>query len=745
MPLLEKPERPGRHAEPAVVYSGTLSVEHYKGRWGDFIVKVGEVEMATGYHAGRIGVMREGRLQWLKLDKAGFGCSVQAEHETVGNTWRIVTHVHMTDSGSANWRLTRYFKPGPQEGTIVVEVECLVDQDRQVVHLPWLTLFPGLGTFGTHKRQGVLAGLEYLSDEPSSSQADITTPEHIRRIPEAVKIAFPLMAVASNDRYIGLIWGPSDMTAALFDSPDTIYGSEAHVMALTAPAIGSHRFENDFAAHTPVVLKANQPLRVRAVIIGGAGRTIIPAVQKYVQVKGIPVRPKVPGGFDAALKLLAHGWLDSAINEGGRFRHAVWGTSFGAQPAADVPVYLDWLANHVTDTSLVERLERGRDMALAQLPSGSPHLSTVSHVRTPAPALVLGGVERYVTARETEAQNLLKQFDTEGVKHYRAGEVDYGKTHFTDHANGLAAVHVARILEAATLSADPGLIKQGLALLDKQTILYADTVPRGAQTWEIPLHTPDILASAYMVKSYTLGYIISGRSDYLEQARYWAWTGVPFVYLENPTSEKVGPYATIAVLGATNWRAPIWFGLPVQWCGLVYASALQSLSQYDVEGPWRQIAEGITASGLQMVWPATDQKRQGLLPDFFHLHAQVSDGPAINPGTVQTHVPELMGKGRLYDVRRLSMKNWFVHAPCAIHDIRESADSVRFALDGWGMKPYTALISGVTTRPACVMVRKPVGRAGSLSMATESDFHFNSQQNLLVIPLEGMSHVQIEY
>ena len=516
-------------------------------------------------------------------------------------------------------------------------------------------------------------------------------------------------------------------------------------MALTAPAVGSHRFENDFAAHAPITLKANRPLKMRAVIVGGAGETIIPAVQKYVQVKGIPGRPTVPGGFDAALKLLAHGWLDSAVNEGGRFRHAVWGTSFGARPAADAPMYMDWLANHVTDTNLAERLEQGRDTALAQLPEGDPHLSAVSHVRSPAPPFVLGNVERYVAARDAEARNLLRQFDTRGIKHYRPGKADYGKTHFADHANGLAAVHVARILEAATLSADPKIIEQGLALLDKQTLLYAGTVPRGAQTWEIPLHTPDILASAYMVKSYVLGHIISGRSDYLEQARYWAWTGVPFVYLENPTSGAVGLYGTIAVLGATNWRAPVWFGRPVQWCGLVYASGLHLLSQYDSDGPWREIAEGITASGLQMVWPVADEKRQGLLPDFFLLRAQISDGPAINPGTLQAHVPELMRTGRLYDVRKLSKTDWLVHAPCAIRNVREDSHSVCFALDGWGAKPYTVLISGVTTQPQAVTVRKPAGRTSALSAATESESHFSSQKRLLTIPLEGVSHVRIEY
>ena len=259
-------------------------------------------------------------------------------------------------------------------------------------------------------------------------------------------------------------------------------------------------------------------------------------------------------------------------------------------------------------------------------------------------------------------------------------------------------------------------------------------MPRGAQTWEVPLHTPDILASAYMVKAYVLGYLITERPEYLEQARYWAWTGVPFVYLANPTDGDVGPYATIAVLGATNWRAPIWFGMPVQWCGLVYASALYDLSRLDPAGPWGQIARGITTAGLQMTWPVTDEKRQGLLPDFYHLRAQVSDGPAINPGTVQAHVPELFGEGRLYDVRKLDTHDWFVHAPCATTEIDERVDSVRLVLSGWGPEPYTVLISGVTKAPRVVTV----------GQQPEPKARFHAEQRLLTIPLAGPAEVELQ-
>jgi len=737
LPSFERPKKPDRAAgEPLSTNSGALTLEHYRDGWGDFVAKINGTEMAAGYQGESIGMIPHDQPHWLQLSKADFTIDR-------GSAGEIVCRAVLMDSESGRWQVTRRFAAGREAGTISVQTQFVVDKDREVVHLPWLTLFPGVGSFGERKTQGLFAGLEYLDDEPSSSEADITTAEHIRQVPDPVKVTFPLMAVAHGGRYVGLIWEPSDMVAAVFDSPDRIFNSGAHVMALTAPAVGPDRFENQLVAHTPFTLKANQPLTIRATIIGGGGETVVPAVRKYVEVRGLPKVPQFKGGFDAAVMLLAHGWLDSAIHEKGLFRHAVWGDSFRSGPAADAIMYMDWLTNETPDRSLAERLLQGRDLALRQIPPGQPYSSAVSHTRTPTAPFVLGGLASYVEQRKTEAQNLLKGFDEKGIKLYRPGKVDYGKTHSVQHANGLAGVDVVRILEAATLSADQGLTGQGLALLDKQTALYANTVPRGAQTWEVPLHTPDVLASAYLVKAYTLGYLISGRQEYLEQARYWAWTGVPFVYLVTPTEGEIGPYATIAVLGATNWQAPVWFGRPVQWCGLVYCSALHLLSQYDKTGPWETIARGITATGLQMTWPVTDLKRQGLLPDVFELHAQLRDGPAINPGTVQAHVPELFGKGTLYDLKRLSRHGWFLHAPCAVGDLRETDESVTFTVDGWGRKPFHILLAGVQQKPTDIKIRRLVAGPGVPPMDDPVHIDFQPQVHRLMMSLDGPSEVRL--
>ncbi len=738
LPPLKKPERPDKSGNKlASVRSGSLEFEQYGKKWGSFIIKVDGDEMAAGYDSELLGLFFYDQPEWVDFE------SQEIVFGSRSNRKEFTIEANFKDSKGGKWQIQRSIRPDKQQGTLAVEVEVKVDKDRDVLHIPWLTLFPGLGTFGQSKYQGLFAGVEYLCDEPSSSDADIAKPNHIRRIPDPVKITFPLMAISNNDNYIGVIWEPSDMTAATFDSPDRIYNSGAHLMALSAPAVGDLRFENELFAHSPFRLEANKPLKVSMMIIGGRGKSVVPAIKQYVDIKGLPDLPEFESGFDSAVNLLAHGWMDSEINHDGLFRHAVWGDSFGPTVAADAAMFIDWLAIHTEDDKLCARLNETEAQALSRIPSTQPFSSAVSHVRLPSPPLIFGRTYEYVRYRHNEAMRMLTGFDERGIKLYRPGRTDYSKTHFAKHANGFGGRDVARILESATLSADKELIGEALELLDKQTALYADTVPRGAQTWEVPLHTPDILASAHMVKAYTLGYIISGKQKYLEQARYWAWTGVPFIYLYSPTPGEVGPYATIPVLGATNWKAPLWIGLPVQWCGLVYSSALHLLSEYDPKSSWQKIAKGITIAGLQMCWPVTDKKRQGLLPDIFNLLQQVSAGPAINPGTVQAHVPELYEQGKLYDIKKLRNRGCFIHAPCAISDIREDKNVVIFTVGGWGGKQYFVLVSGIEKRPSEVEVREIFRGSRRSNVFKPAIKEFHNERNCLIITLKGKSQIRI--
>ncbi|MBN2132692.1 MAG: hypothetical protein JW741_24540, partial [Sedimentisphaerales bacterium] len=408
-PPYEAPSRPtGDPQRSGTVRSGSLALEYRGTGIGDFVVEVAGREMAVGYESELLGVLFEDATEWLTLKDASV-----TSHRTGDALVHVAT---LADSHGGTWQVRREIRPADVGDVLAIDMQIQVSAGRDVVLLPWLTLFAGLDTFGSGKSQGLLAGLEYLCDEPSSSEADITTPGHVRRVPDPVKLTFPLMAIAADGRTIGLVWEPSDLVAPLFDSPDALFGSEAHVMGLTGPAVGSHRFENSLVAHTPVRLVADEPVAARLWIIAGEGDTVVPAVQRYVELRSPPPVPSFEGGFLSAARLLAHGWVDSKIREGGLFRHAVWGDHFGPGPAADAAMFMDYLAASLDegDEELIADLEVARDLALSNVPESRHFDGGVSHVRPPAAPLLFGDVEAFVEARYNTALGVLERFDANG-------------------------------------------------------------------------------------------------------------------------------------------------------------------------------------------------------------------------------------------------------------------------------------------------------------------------------------------
>ena len=128
-----------------------------------------------------------------------------------------------------------------------------------------------------------------------------------------------------------------------------------------------------------------------------------------------------------------------------------------------------------------------------------------------------------------------------------------------------------------------------------------------------------------------------------------------------------------------------------------------------------------------------------MLPDFFDLRAQIAAGPAINPGTVQAHLGELYGKGKIYDVKKLPNHGWFIHAPCTISNTCEDEDCVTLMTTGWGSKQYYVLISGIEKEPSEVLVNADMSR---ILRSAETQYH--REQKILIITLKENSVIQIK-
>lgn len=663
-------------------------------------VKVSGNSMAFAHPRPRIAYVHGDQVRWLDLANGTTAVSSPGTNQTILTT-------RIKDPDGAEWRYQQAFRE-EGSGTIAINTEVTTSHDRAAAFVPMHLFIAGERSFGRRKSQGLLAGLEYLGDEPSSSEADIEGPEANRRVPARHKITFPLMAIQDSERYIGLIWEDPFQFAACFDSPDRTFRSGGHLLGVLFPGSdGQNREEGSLMPYAPMPLKAGKPVRSKAWIIGGRGASIADAAQHYIRLRGWPSRPDPGMTFQDYIRLAAHGWLKSRVREGNLYRHAYW-PGFEAQPAADAAVWQLWLARHSDDPALTRLLEQSAKQAIAAVPPSAYLSSAIGHVRPPLAPLIYGNLPEALEAARRRGQAELARFATDGSLPYRPASrgVNYGRTHGAPDANGHTAAAVATVLEAAAFSGDPRLIHEGLANL-RALDRFRHSVPRGAQTWEVPLHTPDILAAAHLVRAWVLGYELSGDPESLTHAKEWAWTGIPFVYLTNPTRQRVGPYSTIAVFGATSWKAPVWFGRPVQWCGLVYAEALFQLAAHDPKGPWQSLAESIAAAALQQCWDMNDSERAGLLPDYFELREQLSAGPAINPATVASAAARLFQGAQPYSFKALPVSHLQIHYPGSIQVIQDSIQKVRLRVKGWPATPHQLLITGLNGSPAIRIAGQP--------------------------------------
>ena len=715
-----------------VIQSEPLEILHAKNPIGGFSVHVDGRLMGIGAPPALIGYVIGGELHWLQVAQ-----SVVERPLVTADGNAIHTTYECTDPDAGRWHVQRTFRP-ERPGAIEVQTDVSVDTNRSVAFLPMLVLFAGAGSFGEAKGQGLFAGLEYLENEPSSSQADVIGPASKRQVPDNLKITFPLMAIQNDNLYVGLSWQMRPYISAVFDSPDRLFHSGGHALGLLfSGSDGKNREEGSLLPRLTELLHAGQVISSRAVILGGRGQSVVPAVQQFVKLRALPPTPATLD-LPSYVGLAAGGWLDSRIREENLVRHALAAGGFNPQPAADAALWTEWLANHDTDTDRVHHLQQAQSNLLSAVSARDLNFAGVGHVRYPVESLVFGHVPENAEHAAETAKGLLAAFDPDGSVRYhpKPAGPDFAKTHFTNEASGFASRTVQELLETAAFSGDHELLQaalQRLRALDK----FHNGVPRGAQTWECPLHTPDILASAQMIRAYTLGYELTGDGHLLEEARYWAWTGVPFIYLVSPTDKAVGLYATIPVFGATQWRAPVWMGLPVQWCGLVYADALYRLLPEDSAGPWKQIADGITVSGIQQSWPATNSDFQGLLPDSFVLREQKRNGPAINPATLQACAVQFFNQIPVYDFHSFRQNGVLVHAPGRIANPRESKGQVEFAVQSWIKHQYFVVVNG--------LIRKPKLVINNQTVECSDPHQFLEKRGQLILTLDGEPTVKLEF
>ena len=486
------------------------------------------------------------------------------------------------------------------------------DKSVQLLHFSGPMVYAGDRGFGGDKDEALFPGLEWLLSEASSGTENASPPYNLRAVPHPDKVTIPLMAVSSEDALVALEWNPlqkwdghADGPAAVFASPNFLDVQDNHKMGLFAPSVPDWTPENEEIASKPYTLAAGGIIRLEADILARPDSTsVLDAVDDWVARHGLPEPPKLRRSLGGIMDLCDSAYLGPTWdNDAKAWKHTNTGPVYFDSVIA---TYLWRRANSLRDNEKRRELAKVVESAVERM--GDDLGFDI--------ALLAGGVERALRRFSDFADKLIASQREDGAWPYTPdkGREKLGKP--GDSSSGWSAKNAVPILQYALVTGDPKAREAGLKALG-----YLDTQPRpeGAQTWELQLHVPDILASSMLVQAYLFGYQLTNDKKYLDKAAYWAKSGLPFVYLWNAQDRPIMRYGTIPVFGVTWFDIQPWFGVCVQWCGLDYAYSIARLSDFDKTLPWMKIARGILNCGVQQQEYITKEypSDTGMYPDAY--------------------------------------------------------------------------------------------------------------------------------
>lgn len=490
----------------------------------------------------------------------------------------------------------------PRAGRIRGRYRLRANRDVKVLAFrgPWL--HAGERAFGAEKDSAIFGGLEYLTaDERSSNYLYSAPPLDDRRVPHPYKITIPVMAVERRKLVVGLTWDPLQRwtdghayPSAYFAAPNRFAGQDNHAMGLFAPSVPEWVQENRLRAKTPYLLKRGRSMTITATIFAGLGESALSGMAHWFAAHPPPEPPQTPRSLDEELKVIGL-----------------------PPPRPNIEVMLNGAAHGIAARLALQR------------PDGS------WGYEQPDKARELFKTYGPMLAAREKALGIPGAFSPDAYA--RPG----------DSASGLQGWNLTAMLPYAMVTGNEAVLDaclKGLEFLDRCER------PEGAQTWEVPLHAPDILASAQAVEAFLMAYRLTGDRRHLESAKRWARAGLPFTYFWNAEDRPVMRYGTIPIYG-TSIFVVSWYGTLVQWCGMWYARALIHLSQFDDSFPWRRVGAGITACCMQQ--HMLEGEYENAYPDGWNVVTDSYGGVPIHPGDIHRNIHLLKGTFAEPDFRAL--------------------------------------------------------------------------------------------
>ena len=557
------------------------------------------------------------------------------------------------DEDGVLWAYEARFSLAEESKRLKVEYSLTADQDRELTAFSGLTLYAGDGAFGERKTAALFPGLEFLEDnEPSSSPRDVAPPNNKRLVPHPYKITIPLIAVEHKKTLVGLAWdaldtwdGKHNMLSAAFASPNWHNYQKNHLMGLFVPTVPDWVEENHLAAARPYPLKANQLITIKAQIIIDADASILDAISHWTDAYGVPDPLKAPRSDTDEILLSRQGFMQTVWDGDTRKPQHCVGWPPGNAPSFATLLWYDYLIQTKNDTIKNESVrQRALEIVKRTIQEAGPgglSSTDLCHILKWEAPFYFGEVEAGLDRLKEIATRWIETQEEDGSWRFHP-TTDRAKTlgNEGDAVLGTCAPTAQMLLKHARVTGNSESLEAGL-----KGLKFMDNfkVPRGAQTWECPLYAPDLLAAAHAVSAYVEAYEITREKRYLEAAEQWAKSGLPFLYHWHLPDRPAMRFGSIPVFGATFYTHP-WFGVPVQWNGLVYAYALQHLARHAPESQsqfWSKVAEGITISGMYQQW--TEGELKGTYPDGLYGFCTEGRGPHINPEDIMVNFYALLG------------------------------------------------------------------------------------------------------
>ncbi len=474
----------------------------------------------------------------------------------------------------------------------------------------WLRV--GADSFGTARHDAIFPGVDWVTNDEWSSGTDwFEHPEALRVTPHPYKVTIPIMAISYDGTGIGLSW-TSEFAALsassrirypqpVFATPNFIDRRSHHLLGLMLPSSQWGMKENSLKADPPIKLNKGQELTLDGQIFIVNG-TSLDVVIDWVKRHGMPEPASPRYEWRDALERIAQ-----AYNSGFWVDGKGWRSSTQNEPKPYISEFVSYYINKGSDQEIVRGLKEKVAWCRKQKSPEKPYVEMPNEdseqIRkfSSKQALEIGHELLKIQTPEGDFP-----FDPEG-RHKTSmskNDLHWAAIWRPLGQPGDSAIGLCAILAAVLILVGQTTGKQKFFNAARKTLEFAMKFnrPEGGDWWETPLHSPNLLAAGNAAIAYYLGYKQFNDERYLEKARHWIRSVIPFTHLWEPKDVPM-IYNTKPCFCSSCWFLADWVSSHVQWEILeIFATSAKlgiDWARIDPELDWNRYHRGVTTAVLR--------------------------------------------------------------------------------------------------------------------------------------------------